>query len=169
VKYLAKRDATISKLWMAFSSLSFINFNHTAIRSPTSVIICNVIKSNYIRDILDLLLDGDTDGKAFRWQIALLIDISYHYTGSGVFVSFSLEAVDPKYQFPEIDLVLNGIQISSTSENIEAEAQIFIKNGHIDYLEIWSKNGVYPKRELNSYILTQAWRNSPGRNIVNPS
>jgi len=64
-----------------------------------------------------------------------------------------------------IESRLNGVEIESSELELGAEAMVIIKNGLIDYLEIWSYNGEYPEKELTSYTLTQQWIGSPGRQI----
>jgi len=48
-----------------------------------------MIRSRFILNILDLLLDGDEIGKAIRPQMDYLTDVDYNYTGVGVFVKFT--------------------------------------------------------------------------------
>jgi hypothetical protein len=124
-----------------------------------------MIKSKYISDILDLLLDGDDLGQKARFQIDFLTETNYTYTGIGVFVKFSHDDGIEQYTLKTDHTVINGVEIKSTELDIGAEAMVFISNGLIDYLEIWSYNGEYPARELTSYTLTQGWANAPGREI----
>lgn len=120
-----------------------------------------MINSKFILDILDLLLDGDNDGFMLRHQLDDLTDDNYNYTGSGLFVTFSHNDNILAKRIHSDDLLLNGILIKSSELEIGAECSIFISNGIIDYLEIWSHSGNYPKRELKDYVLTQNWKNSP--------
>jgi hypothetical protein len=125
-----------------------------------------MIRSKYVSDVLELLLDGDDDGKAAISQIAFLSDTAYEYTsGGGVFISFSHSAEIVEYRLTQDKLVLNGVTIDSPELEIGADATVFFKNGIIDYLEIWSFDGNYPDHELTNYILKQAWQDSPGRVI----
>src|SRR4051812_45846985 len=124
-----------------------------------------MIESKLVSDILDLLLDGDNNGRALRPQIDFLSDTHYNYTGVGLFVTFShIEQIIKHRSTPE-EIILNGVDIKDEANNIDADATLFIKNGFIDCLEIWSKTGDYPKNELESYTLTQIWIGSPGREI----
>jgi hypothetical protein len=124
-----------------------------------------MIKSKYISDVLELLLDGD-DGKAAKSQISFLSDTEYEYTnGGGVFISFSHPAEIVEYRLTQDNLVLNGVTINSPELEIGADATVFFKNGIIDYLEIWSFDSNYPDHELTNYVLKQAWQDSPGRVI----
>jgi hypothetical protein len=120
-----------------------------------------MIKSQFIKDILDLLLDG-REGQLFRHQFESLTDTKYKYTGSGVFVTFIQTEDNVTTDSP--DIVLDGVEIQSG--DILADAILFIKNGHIGYLEIWCKSGTdYPDHDLSTYVLTQSWTDSPGRTI----
>jgi hypothetical protein len=128
-----------------------------------------MIKSKLTADILDLLLDGDNDGLVLRNQISFLSDTDYQYTGVGVFVTFSHSDQISKYKLDKDELVIDGVDINDEAGNIDAVALVFVKNGLIDYLEIWSKTGEYPDRELENYTLTQVWDSSPGRQIKKAS
>ncbi|MFC3811427.1 hypothetical protein [Lacihabitans lacunae] len=124
-----------------------------------------MIKCKLIANILDLLLDGDNDGLTLRNQINFLTDTRYNYTGAGVFVTFSHSDQISKYKLERHELVINGVDIKDEAGNIDADAQVFVKNGLIDYLEIWSRTGDYPDKELDNYTLTQVWDKSPSRQI----
>jgi len=126
----------------------------------------SMIKSKFIRDILDLLSDGDSFGQSVREQINYLTEKSYNYTGVGLFVDFSHDPGIEKLKTNNEKLILNGVIIRSKEIELGAEATVFCDNGLIDYLEIWSHDGVYPKKELETYTLTQEWTGSPGRKIV---
>jgi len=125
-----------------------------------------MIKSKFILEILDLLLDGDNDGLMIRRQLDCLTDENYNYTGSGLFVAFSHNDNISAKRIQKDNLVLNGVLIKSTELEIGADATVFITNGIIDYIEIWSQSGDYPKRELTDYVLTQVWEDSPKRQIT---
>jgi hypothetical protein len=125
-----------------------------------------MIKSKFILEILDLLLDGENDGLMIRRQLDCLTDENYNYTGSGLFVTFLHNDNNSTKRIQKDNLVLNGVLIKSSELEIGADATIFITNGIIDYLEIWSQSGDYPKRELADYILTQVWEDSPKRQIT---
>jgi hypothetical protein len=125
-----------------------------------------MIKSKFIIDILDLLLDGDNDGLMIREQLDYITDETYKYTGSGLFVTFSHSDSISTKRIKKDNLVLNGVLIKSSELEIGADATVFITNGIIDYLEIWSQSGDYPKRELMDYVLTQVWEDSPKGQIT---
>ncbi len=124
-----------------------------------------MIASNYIYNILSLLCDGDDAGMATSLQLPYLTEEEYLYTASGLFVSFKhLDGIS-EYKFQADYNVVNGVKVKSSTPHLEAEAQFFLKDGLIDYLEIWCYDGDYPKEELTSYVLTQEWMGSPGKTI----
>ena len=126
-----------------------------------------MIKSKYIYDILDLLLDGDEEGISGREQLSLITENDFEYTGSGVFVNFSHDSEIENYKLPSESLILNGVLIETTEFPLEAEATLFFTDGKINYLEIWCHYGEYPKQDLKKYTLTQKWKNSPAKRISN--
>lgn len=125
-----------------------------------------MIKSKYINDILDLLLDSDKDGLFARQQIPFLTDRDFDYTGSGLFVYFEHCIGIEKFRTEKPNLVLDGLKIKSDTNNIEASVTLFFKDGLIDNLEIWCYDGDYPKNELTNYTLTQTWINSENKTII---
>jgi hypothetical protein len=125
-----------------------------------------MIKSKYISDILDLLLDEDEDESLLRSQIEYLTDSTYNYTGIGLSVSFSYSEDILKSKLESKTTVLDGVSIQSEEVEIGAYALLFIKDGIIENLEISSLGGKYPAKDISSYELTQTWENSPGRKIV---
>ena len=124
-----------------------------------------MIKSKYISDILELLLDGDNDGLSARKQLPYIIEENFDYTSGGLFVSFSHKDEIVNHKVSKLDLVLNGVKIKTSEFPIEADATLFFKDGIINYLEIWCYLGDYPKQDLTKYTLTQIWQNSSNRII----
>lgn len=112
------------------------------------------------------MLDGDNVGLMIRSQLDFLTDENYNYKGSGLFVSFSHNDNITAKRIQKDNLVLYGVLIKSSELEIGADATVFVTNGIIDYLEIWSQSGDYPKRELTDYVLTQVWEDSPKRQIT---
>ncbi|MDI9341902.1 MAG: hypothetical protein QM534_15125 [Sediminibacterium sp.] len=54
--------------------------------------------------------------------------------------------------------MVDGVEIKNESQNILANAIVHLKEGIIDCLEIWNKNGEnYPVVEPENYELTQTW------------
>ena len=125
-----------------------------------------MVQSRFILNILDLLLDCDEDGKIARQQMTYLTERNYDYSGAGLFVTFSHTDDALKYRLTKKDVVLNGVKIKSPDLEIGADATLFFKDGIIDYLEIWSLDGNYPDKELEKYIITQVWKGSPNRQII---
>jgi len=125
-----------------------------------------MIQSIYIKNILDLLLDSDEIGKSIRPQIDHLVDNNYNYTDNGVFVTFAYDDKINLLKQDNDDLVIDGVKITNIDETLEARAILFLKNGLIDYLEIWAITDNYPKSNLNNYVLTQDWTNSTNRRII---
>ncbi|RAW00279.1 hypothetical protein [Pseudochryseolinea flava] len=124
-----------------------------------------MIKSKYIADILDLLLDGDELGQQARAQIAFLTEKNFDYTGVGLFVKFDHAEEIENHRLVTDKTAINGLEIKSTSLEIAAEAIVHLVDGLVDHLEIWSYSGEYPTTELADYKLRQAWLNGQGREI----
>lgn len=124
-----------------------------------------MIKSNYITDIINLLLDCDKDGLFARQQIPFLTEKNFEFTGSGLFVYFDHNTGIEKFKTDNQNLVLDGVTIKSVEHQIEAQATLFFKNGLIDNLEIWCYEGEYPQKDIKNYILTQTWLNSGNKMI----
>ena len=127
-----------------------------------------MISSKFILNILDLLLDGDEYGRALRPQVDYLTDVEYDYTGVGLFVTFRASAGIENYKHPEERVILDGVSITSSELGIGASAIVFANKGIIDYLEIWSYDGEYPKKELSDYAIKQEGNFGPGREILSP-
>lgn len=125
-----------------------------------------MIRSQFILDILDLLLDVEEDALFIKNQIKYLSDNSdYEYTsGAGCFITFSQTNTEKiiKYKLDK-NIVFDKVKIES--EGIEAEAILHLKDGIIDNLEIWAHIGNYPNKELTSYTLSQEWEGSNKRVI----
>ena len=122
-----------------------------------------MIKSKFISDILELLLDGDELGLLAKRQLPYLTENKFKYTGSGLFVNFTQSAEIINYTTLPLNFVLDGVKIETKEFPIEANATLFFKNGVIDLLEIWCYLGNYPNQNLTKYTLTQIWVNSPNK------
>ena len=64
-----------------------------------------MLKSKFIADILELLLDRDNYGIKTRPQIDFITESDYEYTGNGVFIGFEHTKGIEKYRFEEDDLI----------------------------------------------------------------
>jgi hypothetical protein len=124
-----------------------------------------MIKSKFIASLLELLSDGDSDGLLLKRQLPYLTEKEYEYTGSGLFIRFNHTKEILNFKLLTETSVYNGVWIKSKELTEEAEAILHIKDGMIDYLEIWSFDGNYPSKELDSYELRQVWKDSPGKVI----
>jgi hypothetical protein len=125
-----------------------------------------MVKSKYISDILDLLLDGDNEGLLARKQLPFITEENFDYTGGGLFVRFSHSDKIANYKVSKENLILNGVKIQTTEYPIEGDATLFFTDGLINYLEIWCYLGDYPNQDLTKYTLTQIWENSPSKSIT---
>lgn len=123
-----------------------------------------MIRSRFILDILTLLLDGE-DSILLIPQLDYIFDSDYNYTnGGGCIITFSYSDDIVKYKSKE-NIVLNGVIIESSELEVGADATLFMKDGIIDYLEIWSFDGNYPNKELKNYKLSQVWQGSTKKAI----
>ena len=125
-----------------------------------------MIKSQLIKDTLDLLLESNEDAILAKEQMKYLADVNYNYSDIGVFIKFSHTPEATKYRIEESDLMLNGVATQSPDLMAEADATLFFADGIIDYLEIWTRDGAYPEKDLKTYVITQEWEGAPGRQIV---
>ncbi len=125
-----------------------------------------MILSRYILDNVNLLLDGGDDLAVFKPQVEYLSEKNREYTPMGLFVYFSHSSDILRYAIPDHKYVINGVKIFSTAHNLEGEAQLFLKDGVIDYLEIVYYNGDFPEADLDKYTLKQVWKDSPAKEIT---
>lgn len=121
-----------------------------------------------VLDLLELLLKGDSNGEVFYQQVPYLTISKVEYTGSGVFIHFTLLPDVEVYRASAPDRNFDAVMICSEDLTAEAEAIVHIKDGLLDYFEIWSFDGNYPKGGISSYKAWQAWENSPGKCLVYP-
>ncbi|WP_375562982.1 hypothetical protein ACE193_10800 [Bernardetia sp. OM2101] len=127
-----------------------------------------MIQSQFVYNILDLLLDedeGENEIKA-RLQLEYLTENHYEYTGVGVFIGFVYDEGIEKHKVTEDKLILSGVEIKSDELEIGADVHLFFTNGIIDFMEICSYDGVYPKSELKTYSLEQIWEGSSRKKIT---
>ncbi|MEJ1240494.1 hypothetical protein WBG78_20290 [Chryseolinea sp. T2] len=101
-----------------------------------------------------------------KYKIEYLTEESFEYTGVGVFVSFKHSIGIEQHKLAIDNVLINGLEIESTSLEVGAEASVSVNKGLIDYLEIWSYSGEYPTQELADYTLRQSWTNGQGREII---
>jgi hypothetical protein len=126
-----------------------------------------MIKSLYIKNIMDLLVDSDEFGVLYRPQLDYITDDKYDYTnGSGLFVTFTTnDKINTLPQNKDTN-VIDGVTIKSIENGLVAKAILHIKNGLIDSLEIWCATNNYPDHDLKKYTLQQDWVGSSNRQII---
>lgn len=117
-----------------------------------------MINSSYINDILNKLIETESDYDLLKSQIDLLEIKDLEYTCTGLFVHFNRPTLIEKFKISQ-DKLLDGLIIKANELEMDAEAMLFIENGLIDYLEIWSHSGEYPNHEIMNYELIQGWIN----------
>ncbi|WP_101689345.1 hypothetical protein [Dysgonomonas massiliensis] len=110
-----------------------------------------MIKSQYILDILNLLLDQEGTENA-KNQIQYLTDADYNYTGAGVYITFKATE-NIKEDYLSKKSVIKGINIESKELEIGATALVFCNHGIIETLEIAAYGELYPKKNLTDYTL----------------
>jgi hypothetical protein len=87
-----------------------------------------MIKSKFISDILELILDGDDIGDA-RNQMEYLTEKDYEYTGVGLFVNFSHSDGIDKFKANNENLIIGGLVIKSKELEIGASVTMFFTDG----------------------------------------
>ena len=97
-----------------------------------------MLKSKFIANILELLLDGDKEGINAKSQLEYLSESDYEYTGSGVFIGFVHKSGIVKYKADKSDLILNGVGIKSTELEIDLDNYSYAELK--DYLGNLEKN-----------------------------
>ncbi len=137
-----------------------------------------MIQSKLILDIFDLIFDEIESEDLLRQQIQFLSEKSYEHTGIGMYVYFLADKEIEKYKIPtekatNFDILgnptemINGVELSNEELNILADTTVHLKNGIIDCIEIWNKNGEdYPRDEPVCYELTQSWLEIPKRRRI---
>ena len=129
-----------------------------------------LITSQFIRDLIDLLMEDDKGQEELIWaQLDAAVISKTEYTGVGVFFYFSFLQIENIRPLKDLGVVnWSGVVIRSPLLSGGAEAILHFKNGRIDNLEIWSFTGDYPRKELSEFTATQEWHGSLGRSIKRP-
>ena len=115
-----------------------------------------MVRSKYITDILEHLLDGDDAGLSAKQQLHFITEENLEYTPSGLFVTFAHSDGIAEHKVADEDLILDGVEIHSTEFPIQAHAFLYFSNGIISLLEIWCYLGNYPVHDLKEYTLIHA-------------
>ncbi|MEI6950871.1 hypothetical protein V9K67_27070 [Paraflavisolibacter sp. H34] len=134
--------------------------------------------SRLILDIFDLAFDDYEYGDLLKRQIPFLSQGDQEHTGIGLFVYFNGEKGIEQYKVPtglvsSFDIernpieMLNGVEMENEGLDILADITVHLKNGFIDCLEIFNKNGKgYPTEEPASYLLDQVWLDKSRRRTI---
>lgn len=121
-----------------------------------------MIKSDYIKDILDLTFEGEKYADLLLGQIEHLVLKETKYTGIGCYYNFEYSEEIEKYRLSEIQLLdlfgehnhmIENIVVINEDANVHAYPMIWFTNGLIDCIEIWNGHGDYPDGELLTYEL----------------
>lgn len=123
-----------------------------------------MIRSQFLRDIISLLLDGE-EHILLKNQADWIEEENFEYTGSGVFVRFKLQEQGLKFKFGVNNSWLGGVLIKSEEIDIAADATLALTDGFIDFLEIWSYGDIYPSKAPDHYTLEQQWKGENNRVI----
>ena len=137
-----------------------------------------MIKSTYILDIFDLIFDEYESAELIKKQIPLIKEESREHTGIGLFINFKgCEEIEnyktPTLKFPVFDTDgnpikrLNGVEIKNDALDILADITVHLRNGLIDSIEIFNKNGS-EYRQINpvNYEMTQLWLDKSKRRTI---
>ncbi|MGB8190847.1 MAG: hypothetical protein WCF67_02955 [Chitinophagaceae bacterium] len=113
-----------------------------------------------------------------RNQIRFLSLRAKEHTAIGLFIYFAADQGIDQYKTDVGDIHhfeaggnsierIDGVEISNDNLNILADVTVYLKNGIIDSLEIWNKNGHdYPIKEPANYELRQVWLDKDSRRII---
>jgi len=124
--------------------------------------------SLFIKNLLELLVD-DVAMTNLQQQLNYIEIGNIDYTSQGVFIRFKRITGIESFKFSKDDCVINGVIITSPQLRLGGEAILHISKNYIDYLEIYSYDGEYPKEELKTYTLKQVWQSSSMLEIHNNS
>lgn len=137
-----------------------------------------MIKSQLLLDIFNIMFDDLEYEENLRNQIQFLEVNETEHTGIGLFVNFKKKQEIEKYRvsieknengnFEIIDSIrLNGVELRNIQLNIEADVDVVVKDGIINYVEVWNRIGEqYPENEPTKYELEQVWVDSKKRKII---
>ena len=129
----------------------------------TYILYTPMIKSKFIADVVGLLLDSQNNSIDIRLQKEFITDTVCGYMSKGLFVTFSHTEDIIAHKSANDNLIINGVKITSTAFDFEAEASLFFRKGFIDSLEVSATKGRIPHQELTEYILTPIPDAMPGK------
>lgn len=118
-----------------------------------------MITSKYILDIFDLILDGYHSADLLKNQIPYLLEKNREHTGGGLYIYFTTEKGVENYKIKESSIdILDGLEVQNKKLNILADIILHLRNGVINCIEIWNKNGEkYPLDDPIQYEMKQLW------------
>ncbi len=126
-----------------------------------------MVRSKFIADILDLLLDGDE----LAAQLPFIEEKEVEYTGRGYVVLFKhLPGIEKDARGGEY--CHEAVEITSPEYGGNQDAgfiELWTRDGLIDYLQFIGHYDNYPARDLKNYTIKQAWAGCPGRQITRSS
>jgi hypothetical protein len=107
--------------------------------------------TRFQRDIIEQLVSCMPDGNNLLHQIDLLSLEGLEHNGKEVLYRYK-SAHTPEKKYGE-NVVLDGLEISSSELDSGASAAVFLKNGLISFLQILAHSGEFPEDELTDYTL----------------
>lgn len=137
-----------------------------------------MIQSQLILDIFELLFDELGYEALLKKQIPFLSIGSKDHTKVGAFIyfdhekgieSFRVQAVGEPGFDSDGNLIarIDGVELHNDKLMILADTTVHLKNGLIDCLEIWNKNGEdYPVNEPEVYRLEQVWKGKAEKRTI---
>ena len=121
-----------------------------------------MIESDFIKNILDLTIEGEKFSDLLFQQIDYLKLKEVDYTGVGCYYYFEHSKEIEKYRLNNTQLLdlfgnschmIQNIYVINQEININAQTMVWLEEGLIDCIEIWNGAGNYPKCELLTYHL----------------
>ena len=126
-----------------------------------------MITSEFILNILNLTLVDNDETELLKSQIPFLTIRKLEHKGIGLYIYFEKQPQIHRYCTNLKDTPLTGLEIKNEKENVLADAIVYIKDGLLDYIEIFNKNGNdYPIIELTNYEMYQTWLDESCRKSI---
>lgn len=137
-----------------------------------------MIVSQILLDTFDLIFDGLKSKHLLQKQIQYLNIRETRYTGVGLFVNFihDEEIFVYKSEFENFSNIhangdvwerIDGLEFKNEALDILADISVHLKNGIINYWEIFVKNGNdYPETGLEHYEMYQSWVDESKRRTI---
>ena len=137
-----------------------------------------MIKSQLLLDTFDLIFDELKSTDLLQKQIQYLTIGETEHTRVGLFINFIKEEniLNYKAEYENFSNILengdvcerlDGVELKNEELDILADISVNLKNGIIDYFEIFVKNGNdYPHIELEHYEIYQSWVDKSKRRTI---